>query len=727
MQDAPGHAPRTLNPEPSAPAPVSKGLLAGVSLEEMKARISRDPYRPYWERLTARWREIAAWEAETGEVRYIGSCAGAQITWLVREAALEYRLTGNPDALAYVARQIDKLADVYLHRPEEWKKAHGRIHPYWSKADVALAVDLCRDGLDAARMATFLRLAREHLVEAPYIGWDSATRYLGGHNMSVTEQACAGICALVWGADCGRGDWEAIVERAIDSCRAYARNGLDRSGYGYEGTMYAVIPVETIYLLAQILLQNGRENLFESIPELSAAPTALRSLLFPDRTALVPLADGGIASPKSFAWLLLAARHFGRPEDLAFWYEFRGPGRAADPCANNNPPPLWPKGSERGPARRDGWGQDLFPFLWWDAAAPVTPLDVSPQPTAGCSHGTEVAAFRTSWGRDAVHVVVSGQGRGHASLDHAHSDAGHFTMFAHGEYLAIDTGYWNVYEDQHSVVLIDGQGPFNRTGDERYRKHYAGRLEGFQRHALLDYVRADAAHPRNCVWADRHVLFVRTGGDGAYLVAIDNINPDHRAHTYQWQLQAHPESTVRVTGDTTASVERAKSRIDVAFIPPLPTDFTGSPYPLTLQSEHVYGAYVQGHAAGLKGAAGLIRDYIYTEDEARRETTDLTYSSWYHPRLTAEFTGPVGLLMSVLSPRRAGEPARPVRRASGHRVFRAEVDCGAFTDTIIAALDHGLIRMPDVAGTTELALIRRDRSGRVMDHWTVDGSPLTFT
>lgn len=697
----------------------SKGLLAGMDVENLKTRIARPPYREYWESMARRRREVAAWEAETGRIVNLGCCNGGQVTWLVQEAALEHRLTGNRDALDYVSRQIDKLANIFLYHPETWKVMEhpygGRSHHSWSEMHVCLAADLCRDGLDQRRRDDLLRMVREKFLEAPYVGWNARDRYLSGHNMAVTEQACAGICALVWGADAGRSDWDAVVQRAIESCALYCRYGLDRAGYGYEGTMYPFAPMYVTYLFAQLLCQNGRENLFELIPELKAYPAAIRNLLFPDRIGLTPIADGGILHPVSYAWLLLTARHYDRPEDLGLWYEYRGPGRKADP---------WPADiGEKGPVWRDGWGQYLLPFLWWDADRPMTPIEKSMDPTAVYSPGTEVAFFRTSWSPAAVYLNVNGQGRSHCALDHAHNDGGHFTIFSHGEYLAIDTGYGNILEDQHSVVLIDGQTQFNRVADDRYRWHYAGRIAEFQRHGMLDYARIDQAAPRNCLWADRHVLFVRLGGDDAYMVFLDNINPDHGKHTYQWQLQAHPESAVRITGARTAVVDKPKARLDITFLSPRPADFPGCPHELALRTDFVYGAYRMGSKSAEKGKPKREEsEFAYTREEARESKADLTSSSWYRPRLVAEQTGPNCLMMSILSPRRAGAAPLVVKDLTGKRIFRADIHAGAFTDTVIAVLDHGLIQFPDVTGYAEVALIRRDPAGKVIGQWTPGAS-----
>lgn len=701
----------------------STGLLAGISLDLIRNRIVAAPYQEFWTRLRRRWREVADWEAATGKTVYIGSCAGGQITWLVREAALDYALTGAKDALTFVHKQIDRLADVFLYHPENWTR---REHPYWSEMHVALAADLCRYGLDDQHRDDLYRMVREHFVTAPYIGWDARYRFLAGHNMTVTEQACAGICALVLGEEAGCADWREIVQRAIESCHLYSHYSLDRGGYGYEGTMYAAVPMDIIYLFAQLLHQRGIADLFHDIPVMKTYPMALRSLLFPDRIGLCPLADGGILNPKSFAWLLLTAAHYRQPEDLGLWYEYRGPGRAADPCSNNNPRFYWPETDPAAPTRADSWGFDLFPLLWWDADAPMTSVAESKQPTANYSTGAEVATCRTSWSHDAVYLNLSGQGRGHQALDHAHADGGHVSLFAHGEYLAIDTGYWNTLEDHHSVVLIDGQTQFNRDNDVRFRRHYAGHITEFQRHTLLEYARVDQSHPRNCVWADRHVLFVRLGGDDAYVVLLDNINPDNGVHDYTWQLQCHPDSAIRLTGPNAARVEKANARLDVTVLSPAPDDFPTCPHAFTLRHDIVYGNQVEGHTAGLKTAPGVTpgQAFLYTEAQAWEMKSDLVYSNWVRPRLIAEQHGPLCLLMSILSPRRAGAAPLTVTERRGRRVLRAEIDCGEFIDTVIAALDMGFLDFSDVKGYSELALIRRTRDGKVIDVWTVDDSTL---
>lgn len=700
----------------------SRGLLAGVALDPLRARTTQAPHSVYWQNMLRRWQEISAWETSTGQFWNLGACGGRFCTPMMLEAALIHRLTGDGEALAWVERQFDKLAAAYARYPESLRETFGRFIPLWSHANACLSVDLCRESFDPARLELLRRMVREHFLDDG-LDWNGPYRYLAGHNILFTAQACAGVCALTFGEESGHPEWESVVNGARDACVLYARHGLDAGGSPFEGTMYGQIPIHLICHFAQLLYQNGRDNLFESMPVLQRVPDAIQSMLLPDRSAIAPISDGGLGSPKPFYWLLLTAQHYDRPQDLAFWYAFRGPDATAPACPENNPPPHNPEVSGEGhPVRRDAYGHDIYPFLWWDGTTPSTPLEAAAAPTANYLPGTEICNFRTSWRRQATYVNFLGQGRSHSSLDHNHVDCGHFTIFAYGELLAIDTGYWNVAEDQHSALLVDGTPSIPREGT--LLRHRAGAVRAFKRHAMLDYAVVDAANVKNCMWADRHLLFVRLGGDDCYIVVLDNANVDDKVHSYDWLLQAHPESEVTITGETTACVRRQQARLDITISSPRPEDFPAAPHALQLRTDHCYCAYVENHTPGLSEAAGVKLPFLYTEAEARREANDLLFSSFYRPRLIASQTGPNCLLLAVISPRPADAPPLTVRQIPMRRTFRVEVDCGEFVDTIIAAPDHGYLTMPDVRGFAELAVIRRDRDGKVIDYWTVEGLPL---
>ena len=677
----------------------SRGLLSGMDVSELKGRIRRKPFRPIWERMVSRWREVAGKEAEGDGSQHYGALGWWSVTPKVMEAGLIYRLSGEPEALAYVERHIRKLAEVYSKPgiPSAWR---GEERPALSHGQLALAADMCRDALSAPALETLLGLAREHFIKF-HDGDRHLYAYSVGANTPVCKALNAGIVALVWGEDCGYPDWAGVVNLARDASVQFIRRGVDANGYPYEGTGYGLETLYYVYLYAQLLYQNGRDNLFESQPTLRAIPEAALSVMFPDRSALANINDLGLGFPPSMPWLLLTAKYYDRPVDLGFWLEYQGPDHPQRPCGDLTP---WYNRTFGNLARGfDHVPSDLLTLLWWNPKEKALPIEKTKLPTALCTEGTQMANFRTGWGRDAVYVNFLGSGRSHVAHGHAHADCGHFSIFAHGEYLAIDTGRYNVDEDQHNVVLVDGKCHMPMPEAQWGYNLRSGRLKSFLRHKMVDYVVADSAFLKDCMWADRHLLFVKLGGDECYVVMIDNVNKDHRKHSCWWQLHAHPEAAVIVEGERSASVRGRKARLDIDFVSPDPGDFPQEAHQLALRADEMCWAMGKD-----KPSAEALK-------------TGLMVTCYKRPRLIAEQTGLNCVLMAVIVPRRNGQPRVAVRQVPAKRVLRAEIDWGGHTDIIISALDHGCIKFPDVEGFAELALIRRTKDGKVEDVWIPDG------
>ena len=78
------------------------------------------------------------------------------------------------------------------------------------------------------------------------------------------------------------------------------------------------------------------------------------------------------------------------------------------------------------------------------------------------------AVLRSQWGADATYLLLLGEHgpARQAGMAHEHLDASSFSIFAHREYLLLDTGYPG-YMDRfltanpvdHNLVLVDGEGP----------------------------------------------------------------------------------------------------------------------------------------------------------------------------------------------------------------------------------------------------------------------------
>ena len=277
--------------------------------------------------------------------------------------------------------------------------------------------------------------------------------------------------------------------------------------------------------------------------------------------------------------------------------------------------------------------------------------------------------------------------------DHTHADAGHFSLYAYGDYLAYDTGYYNFNEDTHSVVLIDDKPHFSTNRGNQYQ----GRFQAHGRHPLLDFVNVEAASAKGCVWADRHLLFIRGAGDFAYLVVLDKINPDNQMHNYKWQLQANLHCRIAVTGPSTASITGRTARLDCSFINTLPDDYPGCPHVLK----------------------------VWADEHPHRQV--LTGEPETNPRLVAEQTGPNCTLMAVVVPRRLHEPVLKVRDASAYRTGCIYLEHGDFVDQVVFAADHTFVRLPDLHASSEVVVVRRNRQGQVLATWSDNGREVRAT
>lgn len=680
----------------------AKGLLIGFEIEELRAKIRRAPYDQLWARLARRTHDVmaAAREAGFGTLSY-GSLAWYSITPMSMEAAMLWRLAEDEDALTYVEECIRCLDGACRDPAEQKRLSHGKP-PVNSFNEMALATAICWDGLSAERQAQFKDLMRDVCIDY-HQGAKPYTDYGGGGNVGLCQMINASVCALVWGEDCGHPDWRTVVDHGIMHTRCYLKRGLDPDGFGYEGTGYSYSVFHYLFLFVQLLWQHGYADLFAAEPVLRRVGDATFQLAFPDASSLININDLGLLSPASMAWLLYLAKHFDEPRYLGLWHAYQGPDHPRRPYGDVMPWFTETQMSSVTPI--DEMAAMLQAVLNWDADAPVTPFEQAGQPTAFYAAGTETLCWRTSWGSDAVFANFLGTGRSHASYTHRHADCGHFSILAHGEYLAIDTGRYNADEDQHNVVMVDGKCHLPNVGWGM--SHRAGRLAGVQTTELLTYARADMAHMKDCGWADRHFLAVPLGDDDCYFVSIDNLNKDNAYHSYHWQLHANPDCQFELTDETHAVLRGQQARLDLTFAIPRPEDYPQQPHSLALRQDIAEWSWPYGK-----------------EGTQPHKNTWLWATSFRRPRLIAEVAGLNGQIMAVMVPRRLDAPPLQVRVLPHPRLLRVEIEAEDFTDTIVAALDHGCIVLPEMRGLTEVALVRRDRQGQVLTTWTADGSPL---
>lgn len=681
-------------------------LLGSYDREWLRARTVSGASARVWRYLVERWEGVAARCRENGKFFDQGALGWHSVTPMAVEAALIYRMEGREDARDYALSCIRHFLEVTR------KKRPGRPQVL-SHGEVALASNLLGESLPEEDRAAVMELMRSRCI--PFHDFAKSLAGYGSRgNIPLCQNIGAATCALAWGEACGYPEWEAIVDQACDAVRQYLRNGSDAEGFSYEGTGYGSEVCRFIFRFTHILRQVGwHDDLLRNEPRLRKLPEAYSHMVMPSGHHAATTNDSGVRAPVSFWWFLLSATEWNRPQDWAMWRHYSGPDHPVRPwgdtwpgyCRSVDLDPRWMEASDE---------TLLMTFLYLDDRALEATMDSYPLPTAICSEGTGTALFRTSWSPRATFAAILGEGRSRACFGHAHADCGHIDIALGDEYLAIDTGRYNTNEDQHSLVLIDGENrfPSSSPGAGMSADRWSGRLGKWQHHPLVDYCVADASLMKGAHWALRHFFFVRTGGDRAYVVCFDNINVDNGVtrREYWWQLQCATGSRVEIGDQATATVwsKSGRARLDCAFFQKPENEAAGPFEPIEVRQDIREWVWPYGKE----------QDPVVVE---RMERTGETISSVRHPRLLAIQRGLSCGILSVVSPRWKEEAPLGLRPVEVQNGLGVEITGEDFVDTLLIGPDHRLILHEGRKCFAEFALIRRDRGGEVVDQWTSSG------
>ena len=348
------------------------------------------------------------------------------------------------------------------------------------------------------------------------------------------------------------------------------------------------------------------------------------------------------------------------------------------------------------------------------AARPERPVAPA-SPTQFCDRRRGLVSLRSGWGDDDTLVIFDGAQRSPAAQGHAHDSCGHFSLSALGEYFAIDTGRYNIEQNCHNVVLVDGQSGRSTEGHWRM-SYYYGRLTECQAGGFVDFASVDSSHQHNCYWAWRSIGLVKGSGAPAYLWTIEDINKANDWGEYVWQLHTSPENTIEIAGD--CAVVRGWRRgnlLDVHF---------------ALPGVH---EYPKPHTLELSQNVASPSSYHYIPDPehraqslARRPSDQLHHAGYVRPRLLAKVGGYNGRFMSLMLPRRKDEaPARVERLASLENTLAVRITFAEVEDIVIYAYDHDLLEAADVRGRGLWCVVRRSRgTGQVLSHALGNGISL---
>lgn len=347
----------------------------------------------------------------------------------------------------------------------------------------------------------------------------------------------------------------------------------------------------------------------------------------------------------------------------------------------------------------------------------VHPAKLKPPPaTAFHDPQRGIVTFRSDWRPDATFVVFDGSQRNPGAQGHAHASAGHFSLSALGEYFGIDTGRYNMEQNCHSVVLIDGRSGRSTEGEWTSMTH-DGVLKHCAPGAWVDTAAVDSSLQHNCFWARRTLGLVKGRGAPAYVWVVDDLNKNNAWGEYWWQLHTCPENTIALH-DTWATLTgwRHGHHLDVHFALPATEEYNPPHHLVGLSQDEVEPSSYK---------------YVGPFDPQRverlgRPANQVHYSTFRRPRLIAKIAGLNGRFMSLLLPRAKGtEPAQVTRLASLPGSLAVRIECEAVEDTLIFAHEHHVLEAGAVSARGQWCLVRRNRkSGTVLDYTVADGTRL---
>ena len=336
-------------------------------------------------------------------------------------------------------------------------------------------------------------------------------------------------------------------------------------------------------------------------------------------------------------------------------------------------------------------------------------------PTQFRDRGRGLVSFRDGWRADDTFVVFDASQRSPSCMGHCHDSCGDFLLSAVGEYFAIGTGRYNVEQNCHNVVLIDGQSGRSTNGDWR-QSYYHGNLIDYVPGELCDFAAADSSHQHDCHWARRYLGLVKGKGTRGYVWTVEDINKNNDWAEYWWQMQTSPENTI-TTRKSSATVRgwRHGNVLDVHFALPARHEYP-EPHTLVVTQDMAEASSYKyltsdpsNNLGSFSGPADHVRRYA--------RPSDMVHGPCYvRPRLLGKVAGYNGRFMSLMLPRKKGEKAAKVTRLKSiDNSLAVKVTFADVEDTLIFAYEHNLLEADGVQGRGQWCVVRRRRTnGKVV-------------
>ncbi len=469
--------------------------------------------------------------------------------------ALMYRLTGDAAYLEAARRWLRCLVGF-----ETWDGSQNLGRASFATG-VSLAYDWLHDALPAdERAEARSRLVREGRLLAPVV---TAQHRLLSNHLHNEICALAMIGYALWGeAEEARSFVDIAEEKARLTLEHAPADGAWPEGVSYwgYGSSYFLRMLEAKRLLGRgddfadsgWLRATGDYFVYLSLPQAHwSSGTVVANI------ADAPL-DGGAHSGPVLR-RLAAAYGNGVYQQMA-----------------DGLMPLERSGGDRS-GRREGAAGAWMHLLWYDPA--VRPTPPGGLPTMKHFADMDLVSMRSDWGRDASLLVFhAGPGPGHRNMadprraemrgfgpGHAHPDINAFSIFARGQWLAVDPGYSRIKDTRdHSTVIVNGKGQAGEGG--AWLDYWAFQ----QRQPAPAILRAESTRAYDTVFGDAGGIYVHEARLRHFRRQILFLKPDvfvvaddlaaRGPSRFEWLLHA-PAGSLSLVGGGAFEVARPGVRL----------------------------------------------------------------------------------------------------------------------------------------------------------------------
>lgn len=610
---------------------------------------------------------------------------GNRYVWALPDFAFIARLDDNTDALTAATRVLQAMA-----RNDRSGKAKGRMQfGYSGKQYLWGGYDLICELLDPADRQDLNAWLLQHSIRIPFDNLHATFLRCAGQNIPMNGVLTALLGVLALEGDPGIPDLTRERAELVRMFEGSLYSALGPNGYPNEDIGYGTMMVGVQAFVAEALQRAGLFDAYRQCPRFAKFGRAMLHFVQPWGEHLSNTGDHG----DDFGVRQFILGRLGRRDPSLLWL-LRTLSYPTQLPAKQH---MWPEVTL---AKGEQVPCSAFSLLILDALNKKSALPKGT--TQFVDRARDIVSFRSGWDKDATFVVFDGSLRPTAAQGHAHDSCGHFSLSALGEYFAIDTGRYNIEQDQHNVVLVDGKSGQSTDGNWRM-SWYHGRLTDYRADKFCDTAAVDSSHMSNCYWAYRTLGLVK--GTHPYVWTVEDINFANDYREFWWQLHTSPGNTIEIADNhATIHGRRHGNLLDVHFALPSPV---GYPKPHTLLlTQHIQ-------------RSGSFRYVSDEEVKQRREQFGECAYEMVHgpvferPRLVAKVAGYNGKFMSLMLPRRKGaKPAVVKQLPTLENSLAVSITFGDVEDTLIFAYEHNLLEANGVSARGQWTVVRRSLKSR---------------